>query len=135
MPTLKARHASEARERGFSLIEVIVALLIMSTLAGIVGINVRQAVQSARIDAAQDTVSQIVRTTRAQSTFLGEPVLFERARRAHPHERGGQTIWFEDNASADRDGICLPTSGEIRLGGEIRRFTVAYYTCEITYAA
>ena len=137
MPILRVKAAPNqpGRDDGFSLIEVILALLIMSILAGIVGINVRQAVQSARLDSAKAAVEQIVRTTRAQSTFLGQFVSFELARKGHPHEQAGQTIFFDADAGSGSDGICPPSQGRILFDGQPIDFTVTYYTCEIVYSA
>ncbi|MEL6687294.1 MAG: prepilin-type N-terminal cleavage/methylation domain-containing protein [Pseudomonadota bacterium] len=122
-------------ESGFSLIEVIVALLIFAVLAGIVGMNVRQAVQATRLDAAQSAVLQIVRTTRAQSTFLGEFVPFELARRGHPHEREAQTIFFDPSAGSHAHGICSATEGYILFDGRRFDFSIANYSCVVTYRA
>lgn len=135
MPILRVSTARIERDRdaGFTLIEVIISMLILSLLAGIVGFNVRQAVISARLDAAKAAVEQIVRTTRAQSTFLGEFVSFDFARRGHPHEKDEQTIFFDASAGAGPDGVCPPSRGRILFDGQAIEFIVTYYTCEIVY--
>lgn len=133
MPTSRDKKEQTDPEAGFTLIEVIVALLIFSVLAGIVGLNVRQAVQATRLDAAKSAVFQIVRTTRAQSTFLGEFVPFDMARRGHPHERDAQTIFFDPESGAHAHGICSATGGYILFEGRRVDFSIADYSCVVTY--
>lgn len=133
MPILRDKTEPAGSDAGFSLIEVIVALIIFTVLAGIVGMNLRQAVQATRLDAAKSAVLQIVRTTRAQSTFVGEFVPFELARRGHPHERDAQTIFFDPSAGAHSHGICSATNGYILFDGQRVDFAVSDYSCVVTY--
>lgn len=133
MPILRDKSRLSHTDSGFSLIEVIIALLIMSMLTGIVGINVRKAVQSSRLDAAKDAVEQIVRTTRAQSTFIGGFVPFDEARRGHPHQRDGQTIFFDPQAGSGADGICPESRGILMLDNQEIQFVVSHYSCVVSF--
>jgi prepilin-type N-terminal cleavage/methylation domain-containing protein len=120
-------------EAGFSLIEVLVVLAIFATLASIVGINLRKAVHAARVDATKDAVIQIVKTTRAQATYLGEFVAFDDARRGHPMEQDTQSIFFAAEAGAEKYGVCDATEGQLVIDGAEYVFRIAPFTCEVSY--
>lgn len=133
MPILRGKSTQADHDSGFTLIEVIVALMIVSVLAGIVGLNMRQAVQATRLDAAKSAVLQIVRTTRAQSAFVGEFVPFEMARRGHPHERDVQTIFFDPDSGSYAHGICRATQGYLMFDRRRVDFSIADYSCVVSY--
>ena len=135
MLILRDRPNRDDAEAGFSLIEVLVVLAIFGTLASIVGINLRKAVHAARVDATKDAVIQIVKTTRAQATYLGEFVAFDEARRGHPMEQDTQSIFFPAEAGAQQYGVCQEAEGQLVIDGARYIFRIAPFTCEVSYNA
>ncbi|MEM7728815.1 MAG: type II secretion system protein [Pseudomonadota bacterium] len=120
-------------DQGFSLVEVLVVLAIFSVLAGIVGVNVRKAVHSVKLEASRDAVVQIVRTTRAQATFASEFVPFDNARRGHPIEAGEQTIFFAESSGVRRFGVCDEAAGRVQVEGRTYDFQIDPVTCVVRH--
>ncbi len=86
------------RSRGFSLIELIVSLAIMTTIAGVASLRYGRSAERARVDATARRIASMVGDARTQARTSGGPI-FVQFRATPPHVLIKNTLGAQDLAS------------------------------------
>lgn len=107
----------DARQRGFTLLEMLAVIILIGIAAAAVSISVAHGLASARINAAAGELAASLRATRTQAIVRGEQRVFEL-------DTNGDTY-----RGADKRGVRLPKGLELSVtsaasdqsGGQIAR--------------
>ncbi len=125
----------ETNEAGFSLVEVLIAIVIMGLAVGIVTVNISRLTDQARSKSEIDSVQLVISKARALSVERSETISLDlvRLELLDPGKPGTDRVRFSEDAVIKPPGFCVGGGGRIRIKGIESSFRIEPASCKIVF--
>lgn len=130
MSTGKSLRFSRQREEGFSLIEVIISMVIISAAASIVTFNLKKKIDNTRDDAVVQQLETTISLARTQTLETHQDVSLN-SLHASLFETRPRRVLFDEPDIVKNPALCPETTAHLSLSNRDVSYTIGFGSCAL----